>query len=392
MAGSGETSSGNGVQLVCAQRGWKTYRVRGQVFEVEDRYTLTSVAGYGAYGVVCGAFDNITFRDVAIKRVGHVFEDLIDGRRIWREIVIHRVLRQNGCRNMLNLTRIVPPRDGISEFRDLYIVTDLYDTDLHATIHRLKNTSIEGLRRVMVRVLRCLADMHSMGIIHRDLKPSNILLGDEPDSDNAVVCDFGLARAGVLDLNEPLDLTDYVVTRWYRPPELLLMCRYGLPIDLWAIGCIIAEYLMERPLFGGRDYVHQMQLVISSIPVTGTEFIESASPGAMVFLNDVVKKYKNTRPLEQVLVALPPDGLDLVTKLLVFEPSKRLTALQALQHPFFDSVGGEGTTECTQPPKMDLSFDLHAEISEPQLRRVIWAEVMYYQLLEAKEKKMSRYH
>ncbi|ORC90774.1 putative mitogen-activated protein kinase 5, putative,protein kinase [Trypanosoma theileri] len=378
MAGSGDSSSSNAVQLVCTQRGWKTYRVRGQMFEVEDRYTLTSVAGSGAYGVVCAAIDNTTFRDVAIKRVGGLFDDLTDGRRIWREIVIHRILRKSGCRNMLNLLRVVPPRDGVADFRDLYIVTDLYNTDLHVVIQRTRNTSIDSLKRVMVSVIRCVSDMHRLGIIHRDLKPSNILLGGESDNYNAVVCDFGLARAGISEMNEPLDLTDYVVTRWYRPPELLMMCRYSFPVDLWAIGCIIAEYVIGRPLFGGRDYVHQMQLVLSSVPVTGTEFIES-NGNALSFVNENVKKYKNTRPLEQELKALPPDGLDLVNKLLVFEPAKRLTAQEALEHPFFASVGGPGIQNCKPIPKMDLSFDLHAEISEAQLRRFMWAEVAYYQ-------------
>nr|CCC91112.1 putative protein kinase [Trypanosoma congolense IL3000] len=371
-------SSNNNVRLLCTQRGWRTYRVREQVFEVENRYTLTSVVGYGAYGVVCSAYDNSEFRDVAIKRVGHVFDDLIDGRRIWREIVIHRLLRENGCRNALNLTRIVPPRDDIGVFRDLYIVTDLYDTDLHANIHKTKVADIKSLQKIMVRVLRCVADMHSMGIIHRDLKPSNILLGDEPDSDNAVVCDFGLARAGVLDLHEPIDLTDYVVTRWYRPPELLLMCRYGFPIDLWAIGCIAGEFVLKRPLFGGRDYVHQMQLVVSSVTVTTLDFARGYCTGTAAFMNDVVKKYHGRRPLSRMLSALPQDGIDLVTGLLAFDPKARLTAVEALRHPFFSSVGGEGEPNQVTSPKLDLSFDLHAEISEAQLRRSIWTEMLHY--------------
>ncbi|RNF25152.1 putative mitogen-activated protein kinase 5, putative,protein kinase [Trypanosoma conorhini] len=379
MQGSTEGSSASLLQLAFTQLGWKTYRVRGQLFEVEERYTLTSVVGHGAYGVVCAAFDNTEFRNVAIKRVGHLFDDLVDGRRIWREIVIQRILRENGCRNTLNLLRIVPPRESVADFRELCIVTDLYDTDLHTVIHRVKSNSIVTLQRIMVRILRCLADMHFMGIIHRDVKPSNILIGDKPDSDNAVVCDFGLARAGLLDLDEPLDLTDYVVTRWYRPPELLLMCRYGFPIDMWAMGCIIAEYVIGRPLFGGCDYVHQMQLVLSSIPMTGTGFVEGGSRAALGFLNELERKYKGKRPLADLLEGLTAEGVDLVTKLLAFEPSKRLTAMQALQHPFFAHVGGEGVSHCTRPPKADVSFDLHAEISEAQLRRAIWEEVARYQ-------------
>ncbi|KAG8348531.1 Protein kinase domain [Trypanosoma vivax] len=386
---SGNDSSNNNVRLLGMQRGWKKYQVRDQEFEVESRYTLTSVVGYGAYGVVCAAFDNTEFRDVAIKRIAHVFEDLIDGRRIWREIVIQRLLREHGCRNILNLSRVVPPKEEVSKFHDLYIVSDLYDTDLHATIHRSKGLKIDALKQVLVRILRCVADMHKMGIIHRDLKPSNVLLREESRHDTAVVCDFGLARAGLLDMPEPLDLTDYVVTRWYRPPELLLMSRYSLPIDLWAVGCIMGEFVLKRPLFGGRDYIHQMQLVVSSVPVKCTGFVQSRGPGVVSFVNDIVKVFQGKRPLAQTLNILPRDGLDLITRLLAFEPSERLTAVEALRHPFLADAGGEGESSCVRPGRLDISFDLHVEISETQLRHLMWSEISLYRQKEALEGKQG---
>ncbi|CAG9578528.1 putative mitogen-activated protein kinase [Leishmania major strain Friedlin] len=372
-------SSANAVQLVSTQRGRKVYCVRGQSFDIDDNYTVTSVIGHGAYGVVCAALDDRTFQEVAIKRVSRVFEDLIDGRRIWREILLLRILKECGCRNVLRLIRVLPPRDPIMEFRDLYLVTDLYDIDLFSIIRQNKCESIDLLRRISVRVLRCLADMHSMGIVHRDIKPSNILLRDEKNAEEVIVCDFGLARAGLHRLSEPLDLTDYVVTRWYRPPELLLMCPYSYPIDIWAVGCVMAEYAMQRPLFAGRDYIHQLQFVLSSIPITGVDFIErSSSSSGLANMNEIAKKYKGTRPLPQLLSKLPRDGLELVTEMLAFEPNKRITAQEALKHPFFSSVGGPDCKSYPAPPELDLGFDMHAEVSECQLRRAIWDELQYY--------------
>ncbi|KAG5496745.1 hypothetical protein JIQ42_03578 [Leishmania sp. Namibia] len=372
-------SSANAVHLIATQRGRKIYRVRGQSFEVDDSYTLTSVIGHGAYGVVCAALDDRTFQEVAIKRVSRVFEDLIDGRRIWREILLLRILKECGCRNILRLIRVMPPRDPIMEFRDLYMVTDLYDTDLFTIIRQNKCESIELLRRISVRVVRCLADMHSMGMVHRDIKPSNILLRDDKDTGEAIVCDFGLARAGLHKLSEPLDLTDYVVTRWYRPPELLLMCPYSYPVDIWAVGCVMAEYAMQRPLFAGRDYIHQLQFVLSSVPITGVEFIQrSSSNSGLANVNEMAKKYRGTRPLPQLLSRLPKDGLELVMKMLAFEPEKRITARQALEHPFFESVGGPDCEGYPAPPELDLGFDMHAEVSECQLRRAIWDETEFY--------------
>ncbi|EPY39232.1 mitogen-activated protein kinase 5 [Angomonas deanei] len=367
-------SSANAVQLVSAQRGRKIYKVKGQNFDIDDTYTITSVVGYGAYGVVCGALDDHSFQEVAIKRVSRVFEDLIDGRRIWREILILRVLKEHGCRNMLRLLRVLPPTDAVTEFRDLYMVTDLFDVDLYSII-RQKNTSVEMLKRVSIRVLQCLADMHAMGVVHRDIKPSNILLKDQKDDECATVCDFGLARAGLHNLKEPLDLTDYVVTRWYRPPELLLMSPYSFPIDIWAVGCVIAEYVMQRPIFSGKDYIHQLQLVLSSVDITGTSFMEGSSMSAVNHLNDVARKYKNTRPLSHLLSSLPKEGLDLVNKMLAFEPKNRITAADALRHPFLNAPD---TDNRPAPPVIDLGFDMLAEISEYQLRRAIWDEIEIY--------------
>lgn len=379
------SSSTNAVQLVSAHRGRKVYRVRGQSFDIEDTYTVTSVVGYGAYGVVCSALDDRTFQEVAIKRVSRIFEDLVDGRRIWREIVILRLLKEKGCRNILNLIRVLPPKDHITDFRELYMVTDLYDVDLFSIIRQGKGMSLDVLRRVSVRVLRCLADMHSMGIVHRDIKPSNILLRDDSNLENAIVCDFGLARAGLHNLKEPLDLTDYVVTRWYRPPELLLMCPYSFPIDMWAVGCVMAEYVMQRPLFAGRDYIHQLQLVLSSVPVTGTAFMEATSSSSLAYVKDVLKKHQNSRPLSQLLSALPKDALDVITRMLAFEPEKRIKSREALRHPFFECVGGADCDSYPTPPDVNLSVDMHAEISEHQLRRAIWDEVEYYKREQKKK-------
>ncbi|CCW61556.1 unnamed protein product [Phytomonas sp. EM1] len=369
----------NTVQLVAAQRGRKVYRVRGQYFDIEDTYTITSVIGHGAYGVVCAALDDRTFQEVAIKHVSHVFEDLVDGRRIWREVLLLRLLNERGCRNILKLIRVLPSKGNDMEFNDLYIITDLYDIDFHSIIRQRKPISLDVLRKVTVHVLRCLADMHSMGVVHRDIKPSNILLKMDKDLENAVVCDFGLARGGLHQLKEPIHLTDYVVTRWYRAPEVLLMAHYGFPVDVWALGCVMAEYVMQRPLFDGRDYIHQMQLVLSTVPITGTDFIKHDSDTTIAHLLEVAKRYGNTRPLDRLLVSIPKDGLNLITKMLAFEPQKRITAQEALKHSFLESVEGSDCEKLPSPPEVDLDFDMHTDISEFRLRYALCREIQYYE-------------
>ncbi|CCW68142.1 unnamed protein product [Phytomonas sp. Hart1] len=375
---NGFGDSANTVQLIAAQRGRKVYRVRGQYFDIEDTYTITSVIGHGAYGVVCAALDDRTFQEIAIKHVNHVFEDLVDGRRIWREVLLLRLLKEKGCRNVLNLIRVLPSKTSITEFNDLYMVTDLYDVDFHSIIRQRRPILLDVLRKVTVHVLRCLSDMHSMGVVHRDIKPSNILLKMDKDLESAVVCDFGLARGGLHRLKDPSYLTDYVVTRWYRAPEVLLMAPYSYPVDIWALGCVMSEYIMQRPLFDGRDYIHQMQLVLSTVPITGTDFIERDCDTTILHLIEVAKRYGDTRPLSRLLASIPKDGLALVSKMLAFEPNKRITAQEALRHPFLESVEGLDSEKHPSPPEVDLGFDMHTDISECQLRRVIWNEIQHY--------------
>lgn len=368
------TSAAHTCNLVTTRNGRKVYRVRGAQFEINEHYSVTSVVGHGAYGVVCAALDERTGREVAIKRIGRIFDDLVDGRRIHREITILRLLRQHRCRNVLQLHCVLKPFEPVDVFKDLYVVSDLLDHDLYTWIRQKRETSTQQIRHVIAQVLRCLADMHSMGIIHRDIKPSNVLLND---SEDVYVCDFGLARIGMDQFHEPADMTDYVVTRWYRPPELLMMCKYHLPVDIWTVGCVMAEFAMQRPLFSGRDYIHQLSLLVGTISVRSIEFVEESGSSALGFLSELVSKNQPlTRPLSRVLSMLPPDGIDVVEKMLAFDPKERLTAREALQHPFFGPVGGESQSVYPRPPSgVDLSFDLQCDISEAQLRRKIWSEI-----------------
>lgn len=184
---------------------------------------------------------------MAIKKVHNAFEDLIDAKRIVREI---KLLAFFDHENIVSLLDVQKPHEGRHGFEDIYIITDLMETDMHRVIYSRQELSDEHIQYFIYQVLRGVLNMHSALVIHRDLKPSNLLLNKNCD---LKICDLGLARG--FDCKDNM-LTEYVVTRWYRAPEVILNAsEYDHAIDIWSIGCIFAELLGRAPLLPGDDYL-----------------------------------------------------------------------------------------------------------------------------------------
>ena len=229
----------------------------GTDFEIDRRYSYIKPIGQGAYGVVIAANDAKTGEPVAIKKINGVFRNVIDGKRILREVKLLGFLKHKNISNIVDLMR-PPPRAGAADkYDEIYIVLDLMDTDLHRVIYSSQALSDAHVQYLLFQMLSAIYYLQTANVIHRDLKPSNVLVNSKCE---LRVCDFGLARG--LEDGEEANLTEYVVTRWYRAPELLLSSKhYTSAIDMWSVGCIFAELLGRRPLFAGDDYLHQLQLV-----------------------------------------------------------------------------------------------------------------------------------
>ncbi len=297
-------------------------------FEVDTRYSFIRPIGTGAYGVVVSAKDHEGGEEVAIKKVTKAFEDLVDAKRILREV---KLLRHFDHENVIHIKDLLAPR-SYNDFEDIYIVSELMETDLHRVIYSKQVLTEDHVQYFIYQTLRALKYIHSANVIHRDLKPSNLLLNSNCD---LKVCDFGLAR-GLEDTQ--LALTEYVVTRWYRAPEIMLSCReYTKSIDVWAVGCIFAELLQRKPLFPGEDYIHQLQLI--------TDVLGTPSESDMDFIrSDRAKRFMRNQPLRckrrfaQMFPSASHEGLDLLEKMLQFNPAKRITVDQALEHPYLESL------------------------------------------------------
>ena len=299
--------------------------------KVLRRYDVGAKLGKGAYGVVWRATDSKTGDVVALKKIFDAFQNPTDSQRTFREIVF---LRQMEHENIVALHRTMRADND----KDIYLVFEHMETDLHAVI---RADILEEVHRqyIVYQTLKALWYMHSAQLVHRDMKPSNLLLNSEC---LVKVADFGLARSllddGGVDEGGPSDnvLTDYVATRWYRAPEILLgSSRYGLPVDMWSLGCILGEMLGGKPIFPGTSTLDQIEKVCETLgrPTDG-EVAAMQSPFAATMLDSIVCP----PPPGKGWAARFPDASDaardLLAQLMRFEPDARVGARDALGHPY----------------------------------------------------------
>ncbi|KAF8379575.1 hypothetical protein HHK36_029016 [Tetracentron sinense] len=361
------------------------YNVYGNLFEVSKKYVPPiRPVGRGAYGIVCAAVNSETHEEVAIKKIGNAFDNRIDAKRTLREIkLLCHMDHENMVLALLNLFMLVyldfvtwvisikdivrPPKR--ENFNDVYIVYELMDSDLHQIIRSNQGLTDDHCQYFLYQLLRGLKYVHSANVLHRDLKPSNLLLNANCD---LKIGDFGLART----TSETDFMTEYVVTRWYRAPELLLNCsEYTAAIDIWSVGCILGEIMTREPLFPGRDYVHQLRLI--------TELLGSPDDSSLGFLrSDNARRYVRQLPQypkQQISARFPnmsPGVVNLLEKMLVFDPNKRITVDEALCHPYLSSLHDiNDEPVCPMP----FSFDFEQpSFTEDNIKELIWRESVKY--------------
>lgn len=351
-------------------RSFKEFYARGVLFEHPSRYDIIRVIGHGAYGIVCSANDTQTGEKVAIKCVNIVSEGDMSLKRLLREICLLRHFRHANVialRDMYISTKV-----SAHDFQDVYMVMELMDTDLHQVITSGQVLTDDHLQYFTYQMLVALRHIHTANVIHRDLKPSNILVNADCD---LKICDFGLARE---DSNDP-NKTPYVVTRWYRAPEVILMLQnYTAAVDMWSVGCILAEMITKKPLFPGKDYVKQLTAVIDVIGSPTAAEIEHIHKDSKAYVqrNLIGRKRRN---MDEIFPNTPVLLRDLLDKILIFDPQKRITVNEALNHPYLDSLKNSGDgVEDENVNRFTFKYDNDMEVSLDILRKAIWDEVQLY--------------
>merc|ERR1719412_3454645 len=223
--------------------------------------------------------------------------------------------------------------------------------------------------------------MHSGGIIHRDLKPENILV-------NAADCkvkitDFGLSRGVRIDLDSPQKLTEYVVTRWYRAPEVMCCSRlYDYQIDTWALGCISAELYYRRPVFKGRNHIEQLQLIFHYMG-TPKDLSWIQTPDARKWIAGMPKK--PPQDLSKIMPGADEQAKQFMAQLLITNPNERPTITKAIAHPWMKEFARE--KDYKKCPEFNISFEYEARIKTNFGVR----HMMFQELTKFHEKTQKRY-
>ncbi|KAG2305612.1 hypothetical protein Bca4012_085142 [Brassica carinata] len=337
-----------------------------------NRYQILEVIGKGSYGVVCAAIDTHTGERVAIKKINDVFEHISDALRILREVKLLRLLRHPDIVEIKSI--MLPPSKR--EFRDIYVVFELMESDLHQVIKANDDLTREHHQFFLYQMLRALKYMHTANVYHRDLKPKNILANANC---KLKVCDFGLARVSFNDTPTTVFWTDYVATRWYRAPELCgsFCSKYTPAIDIWSIGCIFAEVLLGKPLFPGKSVVHQLELITDLLGTPKAETIAGVrNEKARKYLGEMRKK--SLVPFSQKFPNADPSALRLLQRLLAFDPKDRPTATEALADPYFKGLAKvEREPSCQPISKMEFEFE-RRRLTKDDIRELIYREILEY--------------
>ena len=366
----------------------KTTKLSGSTFHLDERYEIIETIGSGAYGVVVSARDSKTGQMCAIKKIEKAFEHSTFTKRTLRELKIMRLLTHD---NLLTIKNIQLPKSR-EDFDEIYVISELMETDLNSIIKSPQPLSDEHVKFLLYQILRGLKYMHSACILHRDLKPRNILINSNCD---LKICDFGLARPFINEMKvTSTQMTDYVATRWYRAPEVLLTYKkYTAAMDMWSIGCIFAELLLRKPLFPGTDTNHQIEIITNLLGYPSEEDIECIpNPRAK---DKVLRMAKRPgKPFESIIKSANPQALDLLKRLLEFNPDKRITVNEAISHPYLASLYYPDDEPTTKPVSLfDFEFERQS-LTMRDLKDLMYEEILFYhfnQKKEAYEKAKSGY-
>ncbi|CAF1121538.1 unnamed protein product [Rotaria sordida] len=354
------------------QTEWYTTLCGDCTYTLPVRYQELAPIGQGGYGAVIRAKDTKTDQLVAIKRLLRPFQTVIHAKRTYRELKLLIYLNHPDA-DVIQLYDVFTPEKKLNDFKTLYFVFNFVDYTLQNVIKSRLPLEENFIRQTICSILRGLKFIHSAGIIHRDLKPENIGIDKEG---NVSILDFGLSRIASDNIQ-----TGYVATRWWRAPEIIINWeRYNEKLDIWSVGCMMAELILLRPIFRGKDHIDQLHKILD---ITGTPNIQTlneiCTQESRTYISRMTPKpkqdfnqlfgYKYDSTGNKRIAGVPPEGVDLLDRLLSFDHRLRPTAEQALAHQFLQQYQNP-MEELTIEPLVDEHEDVQYTIE--QWKSIVW--------------------
>ncbi|KAJ3870127.1 putative MAP kinase [Lentinula novae-zelandiae] len=311
------------------------------------------------------------------------FDHVVCALRTLRELMFLKYFTQSSCNgNIITILDIIKPK-SIESFDNVYCSSKpLFRLVPFKNLCKPIYTESSVLNYFIYQTLRALKTIHGANIVHRDIKPANLLVNDNCD---LKVCDFGFARSMSTcetfgkgsNRDGPGVMTEYVATRWYRAPENMLSNKtYTKAIDIWAVGCILAELLSGRPLFPGRDYVHQVDLVLDILGSPSAEdFSTITSRRAREYVRSL--PFRRRKDFRVLFPHASEDATDFLSKTRTFHPKERMTVEEALEHPYVAPYHYPEDEPCGSPLATEnFEFDLQKEqLSKAKLKELLYEEI-----------------
>jgi mitogen-activated protein kinase 15 len=299
-------------------------------------------------------------RGWALKKNFDAFQNATDAQRTYREIMF---LRQFKHPNIVQIREVIR---SVSE-KDIYILFEFMDIDLY-TLIRENMLGEQHKRYIIYQVAKAMHYLHTAELIHRDIKPSNVLVNEDC---LAKICDFGLIRS-VDDEDElPPVLTDYIATRWYRAPEILLGSKkYSKAADVWSFGCMLGELIRGKPMFPGHSTLNQIERVLTW---TGPPTIQDLKSLKTDFGKEMLDILTKIKPLsrKEWFSNCSADAIDLIARTLSFNPDKRPTMLEVLKHPYLKEFYSKQEIVESES-KIRIEVDDNQKLSLKEYRALIY--------------------
>jgi len=387
MASAGSLNESGGAHVgLKSSNEFYTAQISDSSFTILKRYTNLKIIGNGAQGMVCSAYDKILEQNVAIKKLINPFQNTTHAKRAYREFCIMKLVNH---KNIISLLNAFTPQKTLNEFAEVYLVMELMDANLCQVIQM--ELDHERISYLLYQMLCGIKHLHRAGIMHRDLKPSNIVVRSDC---TLKILDFGLARTA----GQSFQMTPYVVTRYYRAPEVILAMGYQGNVDIWSVGCIFGEMIRGQILFQGSDHMDQWYKIIEQLGTPTTEFMNRLQPA--------VKTYIENRPQYQgyPVERLFPDALfpadsqqsrlnanlarDLLSKMLVIDPIYRISVDDAINHPYINVWYDEKEVNAPPPGVYDHDDD-ERHYTVEKWKELIFEQVSLYEKVQIESFQVS---